>query len=46
MRIKPKKNNFKGRVINTEKKELENERVKLLEDVQTNKKKNRRKRNL
>ena len=28
-----------GRVINTEKKELENERVKLLEDVQSNKKK-------
>lgn len=28
-----------GRVINTEKRELENERVKLLEDVQTNKKK-------
>ena len=28
-----------GRVINTEKRELENERVKLLEDVQSNKKK-------
>lgn len=28
-----------GRVINTEKKELESERLKLLEDVQTNKKK-------
>ena len=28
-----------GRVINTEKKELESERLKLLEDVQSNKKK-------
>jgi dynein heavy chain, axonemal len=28
-----------GRVINTEKRELESERIKLLEDVQTNKKK-------
>ena len=28
-----------GRVINTEKKELEYERIKLLEDIQTNKKK-------